>query len=133
MGKRATWLSVTPEPERELPEAVATLAVGARPHVDATPSERESWVRAVAAERDRIERLVLRGTQRQWLAYLHGVVERIEGAADSEDPDVARARERAAAVISNHHHLLLAMPGRGADRSAADRERLAAPNDKGPR
>jgi hypothetical protein len=87
----------------------------------------------VAAERDRVERLVLRGTERQWLAYLHGVVELIAGAADSHDPDVATARERATAVISNHHHLLLAMPGRGADVTAADRERLAAPNDKGPR
>ena len=30
MVKRASWLSVTPEPERELPAAVATLALGAR-------------------------------------------------------------------------------------------------------
>jgi hypothetical protein len=142
MGKRATWLSVTPEPERELPEAVATLALG-RPseagggeaggaEADGAEADGQRWAAVVAAERERIERLVLRGTQRQWLAYLHGVVELIEGAADSDDPTVARARERAAAVISNHHHLLLAMPGRGADQTAADRERLAATNDKGP-
>ena len=50
MVKRASWLSVTPEPERELPEAVATLAAGRR------ADDRE-----VARERERIERLVLRG------------------------------------------------------------------------
>ena len=48
MVKRASWLSVTPEPERELPEAVATLTAGHR-----APSE------AVARERERVERLVL--------------------------------------------------------------------------
>ena len=39
---------------------------------------------------------------------------------------VARARARARAVISNHHNLLLALPGRAADWTAADRLRLAA-------
>jgi hypothetical protein len=122
MGKRATWLSVTPEPERELPEAVATLAAGARPDP-----------RAVAAERERVERLVLHGSQRQWLAYLHGVVELIERPAGTEDRTVTEARERARAVISNHHHLLLAMPGPGAERTASDRARLAPSQSKGPR
>jgi hypothetical protein len=121
MGKRAAWLSVTPEPERELPEAVATLKTGSRPEAG-----------MVASERARIEHLVLEGTQRQWLAYLHRVVELIEGAADAEDPDLVDARERAAAVIANHHHLLLAMPGRGAERTASDRARLAASQSKGP-
>src|SRR5947208_16764955 len=114
MGKRATWLSVTPEPERELPEAVATLERGSRPE----PA-------AIAAERRRVEQLVLHGTQRQWLAYLHGVVKLIERTSGAGDPDVTSARERAKAVISNHHHLLLAMPGRGAARTASDRVRLA--------
>ena len=104
---RASWLSVTPEPEYELPEAVATLAAGAR----ATPE-------AVAAERIRIERLVLHGRQRQWLDYLHGAVE------GSEDREVERARRLAIAVLSNHHNLLQALPGRGAQMTAADRERL---------
>jgi hypothetical protein len=114
MGKRAAWLSVTPEPERELPEAVATLVCGSVPPVG-----------AVDDERARVERLVLRASQREWLAYMHRVVELIDASAASEDPDVARARDRAIAVISNHHNLLLALPGRGADRSAADRARLA--------
>jgi hypothetical protein len=113
MAKRASWLSVTPEPERELPSAVATLAIGAAP-----PAE------AVDAERARIERLVLRGSQRAWLAYLHRVVELIDDRSDAADPEVARARDRARAVISNHHNLLLGLSGRGAQLSAPDRVRL---------
>ena len=88
MVKRASWLSVTPEPERELPEAVATLAAGRR------ADDRE-----VARERERIERLVLRGSQRRWLDYLHHVVALIEARGGLDDPDVARARSRAAGVI----------------------------------
>jgi hypothetical protein len=121
--KRALWLSITPEPERELPEAVATLAHGGVPPAD-----------AVVRERARIERLVMRGSERQWLAYLRGVVELIDNGAGAEDPDraqdpdVARARDRARAVIANHHNLLLALPGRAAARTAGDRARLAAPD-----
>ena len=80
MVKRASWLSVTPEPERELPQAVATLTAGRWPSPD-----------AVLIERARIERLVLRGRQRGWLAYLHEVVGLIESRAGSEDPDVVAA------------------------------------------
>ena len=113
MVKRATWLSITPEPERELPEAVATLTAGRR----ATPD-------AVAAERARVERLVLRGSQRRWLAYLHEVVGLIERAEADSDPAVDGARARAGAVIANHHNLLLALPGPGARLTANDRARL---------
>jgi hypothetical protein len=119
------WLSITPEPERELPEAVATLSYDGVPPVG-----------AVARERERVEQLVLHGSVRAWLAYLHEVVElidRSEASADQGDlPDagqsasVARARARARAVISNHHNLLLALPGRAAEWTAADRARLAA-------
>ena len=63
MVKRASWLSVTPEPERELPEAVATLSAGHR-----------AGGQAVERERERVERLVLHGSQRRWLDYLHQVV-----------------------------------------------------------
>jgi hypothetical protein len=114
MVKRATWLSVTPEPERELPEAVATLAAGGRPSAE-----------AVEAERARIERLVLHGSQRRWLTYLHGVVDLIERHTGAEVPEVQRARERAVAVIANHHNLLLAHPGAGARITANDRARLS--------
>ncbi len=113
MVKRTTWLSITPEPERELPAAVATLTARHR-----APSE------AVARERDRVERLVLRGSQRRWLQYLHEVVQLIDSSAGVDDPDVARARSRATAVIANHHNLLLALPGSGAARTAGDRATL---------
>ena len=113
MVKRASWLSVTPEPERELPEAVAALRLGRRP-----PAE------AVATERARIERLVLGGSQREWLGYLHEVVGLIERASP-RDSHVTRARARATAVLANHHNLLLGLPGRAAERTASDRARLS--------
>jgi len=114
MVKRVPWLSVTPEPERELPAAVATLRRGGF----ATPD-------AVAAETARIEQLVLRGNERRWDGYLHEVVSLIDQRADDADPDVAQALDVAIAVISNHHNLLLALPGRGARRTESDRRRLS--------
>jgi hypothetical protein len=113
MVKRASWLSVTPEPERELPEAVAALRQGRRPSPD-----------AVTAERERIERLVLRGSQREWLAYLHDVVELLERPVNG-DEQLARARKTATIVLANHHNLLLGLPGRAAQRTASDRARLS--------
>jgi hypothetical protein len=71
-----------------------------------------------------VERLVLRGRERRWHEYLHGVVSLIDQRTGDDDPDVARAREVAIAVISNHHNLLLALPGRGAQRTETDRRRL---------
>ncbi|HUB04227.1 MAG TPA: hypothetical protein VMA76_04105 [Solirubrobacteraceae bacterium] len=114
MVKRVPWLSVTPEPERELPAAVATLRCGAC----ATGA-------AVAEETAEIERLILRGSERRWDRYLHGVVELIDARAGDPDPAVAEAREVAIAVIANHHNLLLALPGRGAQRTDTDRRRLS--------
>jgi len=113
MVKGASWLSITPEPERELPHAVVTLLRGVSP----APEE-------VDAEQARVEQLVLHGSQRAWLRYLHRVVELIDQRADDPDPEVQHARALATAVISNHHNLLLALPGRGAEITAADRTRL---------
>ena len=115
MVKRASWLSITPEPERELPEAVATLSAGHR----AGPV-------AVAVEEARIERLILHGSQRSWLAYLHDVVDLIAAGNGSDDPDVVTARTRAITVIANHHNLLLGLPGAGARLTATDSSRLRA-------
>jgi hypothetical protein len=115
MVKRASWLSVTPEPERELPGAVAVLRAGG----PATPD-------AVAAELARIERLVLRGSQRRWLAYLHEVVGLLERDPGGGDPRVRAARAVAADVVANHHNLLLGLPGPGARLTANDRARLQA-------
>jgi hypothetical protein len=113
MVKRATWLSITPEPERELPQAVATLTAGRRPDPG-----------AVAAERARIERIVLSRGQRRWLRYLHDVVELVERRTQSADPEIQRAVLRARQVIANHHNLLLGLPGPGARLTAHDRARL---------
>ena len=52
MVKRASWLSITPEPERELPSAVATLRAGRLPSGDELESERA-----------RIEHLLLHGSR----------------------------------------------------------------------
>jgi hypothetical protein len=114
MVRRATWLSITPEPERELPAAVATLIAGRAP--DAS---------LIAAERARIERIVLRGGQRRWLRYLHDVVDLIERRTQSVDPEIQRAADRARRVIANHHNLLLGLPGRAQRLTAGDRARLA--------
>jgi hypothetical protein len=114
MVKRASWLSVTPEPERELPAAVATLSSGAR-----------AGEHAIADEAANIGRLVLHGNQRSWNRYLHRVVELIQRRANDRDPDVVRARALATRVIANHHNLLLALPGRGAQQTEDDRRRLA--------
>ena len=83
MVKRSVWLSITPEPEAELPAAVATLRSGA-------PAN--DW--QVAEEAGRIARLITRSGQRSWLRYLHGVLTLIESRAGSPDPAV-RARRRA--------------------------------------
>jgi hypothetical protein len=114
MVKRSVWLSITPEPEAELPVAVATLRSGA-------PASAQQ----VEAEAGRIARLITRSGQRSWLRYLHGVLALIESRAGSSDPAVHGAVVRAAAVLSNHHNLLLALPGAGARLTAGDRARLA--------
>ena len=109
------WLSVTPEPERLLPAAVATLAAGSRPAAE-----------TVARERARVDRVIARARLGAWLDYLSralALAEQREGAADA---DVVRAREETVAVISNHHQLLLALPGSAARRTTAERERLRA-------
>src|ERR1700722_18914069 len=109
MPRHASWLSVTPEPEQELPAAVATLVCGGPP-----------TAASLAAETARVERLILHGRQREWLRYLHGVVELIERPGDDRDPEVTAARALARDVIVNHHNLLLGLPGDGAQHTAAD-------------
>jgi hypothetical protein len=111
MLRRDAWLSITPEPERELPAAVATLRAGGRP-------ERE----CVERERSRIERLVVCGTQREWLAYLSSALALAERAG--ADEPVASARGLVLDVVRNHHQLLLGLPGRAADLTAGERARL---------
>jgi hypothetical protein len=113
-----TWLSITPEPERELPEAIAVLSAGHRVGED-----------AVCRERLRLQAIVLRRGLRRWLAYLREALELIELRTGDRDPDVVRARTRARAVLTNHHNLLLGLPGRGASLTTHDRARLAELDD----
>jgi len=108
------WLSLTPEPERELPAAVATLRTGG------------PGAEAVDRERARVERLVVRARRRNWLAYLGDVVELIERASGSRNRLVQRARAVALEVVHNHHGLLLGLPGSAAEQTADDRSRLRA-------
>ena len=116
---RDAWLSLTPEPEQELPNAVATLRIGGRAAAE-----------AVRGERSRVECLVVRARRRAWLAYLREVVDLIEGAGGSVDQEVRRARAVALEVVQNHHGLLLGVPGRAAEETAGDRSRLLAAAEK---
>ena len=99
-NRRKEWLSLTPEPERELPETVATLRADGR----------ASWA-AVEHERSRIERLVVRARRGAWLSYL----DEVEELVDRSEPDTAgeleRARRVALEVLQNHDALLKAWNG----------------------
>jgi hypothetical protein len=108
-----SWLSVTPEPERLLPDAVATLQAGGRPPIA-----------AIERERELVERLVRRARLGDWLAYLSRALELVECRRDASAPAVVRAREEAVDAIANHHNLLLGLPGRAAQRTAGERARL---------
>ena len=84
---RHAWLSITPEPERELPAAVAGLRGS-----------------SVEEERARVERLVTHGSRRAWTAYLSEALELARNAPPSE------AREIVLDVIRNHDNLKLGLP-----------------------
>ena len=109
------WLGLTPEPEQELPTAVAAL----RARTDRRPP-----TALVAAERRRVERLVLRGTQRGWLRYLREVTDLVVEAAGlpaSADP---RPALLAGEVVLDHHRMLIGLPGQGYDRTTVQRRDL---------
>jgi hypothetical protein len=95
LGARHVWLSITPEPELELPEALAALRAGGPPSAA-----------QVELERARAERLVTRGTRRAWRRYL---AEALALARSSEDPAVAEARAVVEDVVHNHNQLELAL------------------------
>jgi hypothetical protein len=94
-GPRHVWLSITPEPELELPAALATLREGGPPSAE-----------SVARERARVERLVTRGSRRAWRRYM---ADSLVLAGSSEDPSVAEARAVVEDVIKNHNNLELAL------------------------
>ncbi|MFD7614553.1 hypothetical protein [Streptomyces sp. NPDC059828] len=77
-----------------------------------------------AAERRRVERLILHGTERSWLRYLAEVTDLVTAVASG-----ARRGDRAAAllageVVLEHHRMLIGLPGTGYGRTAADRRAL---------
>jgi hypothetical protein len=124
---RDAWLSLTPEPERDLPVAIATLRAGT------TPSEE-----AIEAERARAERLVLRGNRRRWLAWLREAVE-LADARGRDGAEVAAARELVLDVIDNHDALELGLPGgraayqaNGTEAELFERIRARDRDEKGP-
>ncbi|MFC5218725.1 hypothetical protein [Streptomyces coerulescens] len=108
------WLGLTPEPEQELPAAVAALRSTA---AGRSPSA------LVTAERHRVERLVLRGTQRGWLRYLREVTDLVVQAAGAGTTD-PRAALLAGEVVLDHHRMLIGLPGAGYDRTALQRRDL---------
>jgi hypothetical protein len=115
MRTHDAWLSLTPEPERELPETVATL------RADGDPSPE-----AVTRERAVIERRVVRAHRGAWLAYLREVVELIDRRRSSPASQVQRARAVAIDVVRNHHRLLLGIPGPAAEETTEERAWLEA-------
>ncbi|MFF8012477.1 hypothetical protein [Streptomyces sp. NPDC007929] len=109
------WLGLTPEPEQELPTAVAALRV---------PADGRSPAALVAAERHRVERLVLRGTQRGWLRYLGEVTDLVVRAATGSTTADPQAALLAGEVVLDHHRMLIGLPGTGYARTAAQRRDL---------
>ncbi|MEU2489690.1 hypothetical protein [Streptomyces sp. NPDC007883] len=119
-GRRSlVWLGLTPEPERELPPAVAALRTRAP---DAGAVAREP----AAAERRRVERLILHGSERTWLRYLTEVTDLVTAVADGTSAGDPRAALVAAEVVLDHHRMLIGLPGSGYDRTAQDRSALEA-------
>jgi hypothetical protein len=95
---RHAWLSITPEPERELPAAIATLRAGG------VPSDSE-----VELERRRVEGLITRGSRRAWTAFVADAAA-LARATDGEG-ELAEARALVLDVIDNHDNLRLGLPG----------------------
>jgi hypothetical protein len=96
------WLALTPEPERDLPAAIAVLRAGG-----------EVAEPVVVCERARAEAVVLRGSERDYLAWLAEAAWLARSGAASADPDVARASRVVGEVVGNQAGLLLGLPGGG--------------------
>ena len=112
------WLSLTPEPERELPAAIAVLrrATGGECAGTGAVAGRPA---DVAREAERAEALVLRGSEPSYLAWLREAAELAAAGARSPDPEVARAAGVVRDVVRNQAGLLLGLPGGGRRREVA--------------
>jgi hypothetical protein len=102
------WLALTPEPERELPAAVAVLRA-------------DGGVPDVSAEIARAEALVLRGREDAYLAWLCEAAALAARRAGSDDPAVADAARVVREIVRNQAGLLLGLPGGGRRRDRARR------------
>jgi hypothetical protein len=91
------WLSLTPEPERLLPEARAALRSGRVP----PPEELVASERAAAAE------LVVRARRARWDAWLRESATLAERATGPTEAAGALVRD----VVANHDALVLGLPG----------------------
>ena len=102
------WLALTPEPERELPAALAVLRRAAGgDDADA------------ARETERAAALVLRGSEPAYLAWLRDAAELAARSKGSSDPEVVRAAAVVGDVVRNQAGLLLGLPGGGRRRETA--------------
>ena len=107
------WLSLTPEPERELPPVVAAL----RSERPARASARRSNGSARPSRRSSCEGGSATGSR-----YLSEAVRLL---LDSPEVGLSAAqREAALEVLANHHRLLLGLPGDAAERTEAERVAL---------
>ncbi|WP_369776790.1 hypothetical protein [Streptomyces sp. R33] len=124
--RRLDWLGLTPEPERELPVAVAALRAPSPASSSPSPPPQAPAPAAelAAAERRRVERLVLRGSRHGWLRYLAEVTELVTSVAEGSRPGDRAAALLAAEVVLDHHRMLIGLPGTGYGRTAADRAAL---------
>jgi hypothetical protein len=107
------WLSLTPEPERSLPDLLALLQEDAGP----VSSRRR-------AEEGKLTGVVLRGTSRRWLRYLDRATTLALAVADGErrgDPELALA---VVEVVLEHDRMLIGLPGRDYHRTASRRRAL---------
>jgi hypothetical protein len=91
------WLSLTPEPERLLPEARAILRSGRVP----PPDELVASERAAAAE------LVVRARRARWESWLRETEALAMRAAGATEAAGALVRD----VVANHDALVLGLPG----------------------
>jgi hypothetical protein len=112
----AAWLSLTPEPERHLPQLLALLAR------DAAPSGRR-----LRAEQTAMTRLVLRGTPRRWRRYLDQATSQAvavaHGASDG-DPHTTELALAVVEIVLEHDRMLIGLPGRAYRRTAGRRRLL---------
>jgi hypothetical protein len=107
---RDRWLFLTPEPEAELPAAVAALRAGLdEPGADASE------------EAERLRRLVLRGSYADWLDELIARRELLERYVERVGSDALAVH--VATVLNEQHMLALTVPGGGA-RAERERERV---------